>query len=217
MMVVMVMFSRLIMTPPRHGCKHTQHMLSLFGVPLCQLPCTHTYSTHTQCTCTHPHTTPPPLLLCQVWNPCFDVTPGTLIEGIITEEGVVPRDPGTGQHKVAAFMAARQQAAAQQNGTAAGDAGGSVCLQQVLLMHCAVSAAQKRFTVEVESACQRMSLQTVSVIFQQTHLSLNSHMCVCTTTTTITLHLSFVYLHLPLSTRPHSPRQDQAQQQCVCP
>lgn len=55
----------------------------------------------------------------QVWNPCFDVTPGSLIEGIITEEGVVPRDPATGLHKVAAFMAARQQQQ-QQNGAEAG-------------------------------------------------------------------------------------------------
>jgi hypothetical protein len=53
----------------------------------------------------------------QVWNPCFDVTPGPLIEGIITEEGVVPRDTATGTHRVAAFMAARQQ---QQNGAAEG-------------------------------------------------------------------------------------------------
>ncbi|WIA19547.1 hypothetical protein OEZ85_004156 [Tetradesmus obliquus] len=52
-----------------------------------------------------------------VWNPCFDVTPGRLVEGIITEEGLVPRDSGSGSHKVAAFMAARQQAQAA-NGTA---------------------------------------------------------------------------------------------------
>eukprot|EP00879_Flechtneria_rotunda_P029955 GHRR01032424.1.p1 GENE.GHRR01032424.1~~GHRR01032424.1.p1 ORF type:complete len:172 (+),score=69.70 GHRR01032424.1:197-712(+) len=45
----------------------------------------------------------------QVWNPCFDVTPGTLIEGIITEKGVVPRDAGTGRHQVAKFIAAQQQ------------------------------------------------------------------------------------------------------------
>ncbi len=53
----------------------------------------------------------------QVWNPCFDVTPGSWIECIITEEGVVPRDAGTGLHKVADFMAARQQ---QQTGAAEG-------------------------------------------------------------------------------------------------
>eukprot|EP00879_Flechtneria_rotunda_P028365 GHRR01030469.1.p1 GENE.GHRR01030469.1~~GHRR01030469.1.p1 ORF type:complete len:207 (+),score=91.56 GHRR01030469.1:534-1154(+) len=45
----------------------------------------------------------------KVWNPCFDVTPGTLIEGIITEKGVVPRDAGTGRHQVAKFIAAQQQ------------------------------------------------------------------------------------------------------------
>jgi translation initiation factor 2B subunit (eIF-2B alpha/beta/delta family) len=56
-----------------------------------------------------------------VWNPCFDVTPGSLIEGIITEEGVVPRDAGTGLHKVADFMVARQQQLQQQeNGAAEG-------------------------------------------------------------------------------------------------
>ena len=27
----------------------------------------------------------------QVWNPCFDVTPASLIEGIITEQGLVPK------------------------------------------------------------------------------------------------------------------------------
>eukprot|EP00878_Enallax_costatus_P005791 GHUV01006072.1.p1 GENE.GHUV01006072.1~~GHUV01006072.1.p1 ORF type:complete len:713 (+),score=234.96 GHUV01006072.1:191-2329(+) len=52
----------------------------------------------------------------QVWNPCFDVTPGELIEGIITEEGGVPRDTATGKHKVADFMAARAQALAKVNG-----------------------------------------------------------------------------------------------------
>jgi methylthioribose-1-phosphate isomerase len=52
-----------------------------------------------------------------VWNPCFDVTPGTLIEGIITEEGVVPREAGSGTHRVADFMAARQA----QDKAAAGD------------------------------------------------------------------------------------------------
>ena len=47
--------------------------------------------------------------MAQVWNPCFDVTPGELIEGIITEAGVVPRDTATGKHRVADFMAARAQ------------------------------------------------------------------------------------------------------------
>jgi 5-methylthioribose kinase len=46
-----------------------------------------------------------------VWNPCFDVTPGSLVEGIITEAGVVPRDPTTGLHRVAAFMAEHATAA----------------------------------------------------------------------------------------------------------
>lgn len=46
------------------------------------------------------------------------MTPGSLIEGIITEEGVVPRDPATGTHKVKEFMDARQQRLQQQaNGT----------------------------------------------------------------------------------------------------
>ena len=30
----------------------------------------------------------------QVWNPCFDVTPASLIEGIITEQGLVPKKNG---------------------------------------------------------------------------------------------------------------------------
>jgi hypothetical protein len=52
----------------------------------------------------------------QVWNPCFDVTPGSLIEGIITEEGVVPKDPATGAHRVSEFMAQRQQASTDAAG-----------------------------------------------------------------------------------------------------
>lgn len=64
------------------------------------------------------------LAFVQVWNPCFDVTPGSLIEGIITEEGVVPRDAGTGLHKVADFMAARQQQLKQQENGAADGAHG---------------------------------------------------------------------------------------------
>lgn len=62
----------------------------------------------------------------QVWNPCFDVTPGTLIEGIITEEGVVPRDAGTGTHQVAKFMAARQEQQQQQHANGNGAAGKQV-------------------------------------------------------------------------------------------
>ena len=27
----------------------------------------------------------------QVWNPCFDVTPAALIEGIITDKGLLPK------------------------------------------------------------------------------------------------------------------------------
>lgn len=52
----------------------------------------------------------------QVWNPCFDVTPGEMIEGIITEEGVVPRDSASGRHKVADFMAQRAQRLPEANG-----------------------------------------------------------------------------------------------------
>jgi methylthioribose-1-phosphate isomerase len=33
-----------------------------------------------------------------VWNPSFDVTPAELIDGIITEVGVVERDSGNGFH-----------------------------------------------------------------------------------------------------------------------
>lgn len=40
-----------------------------------------------------------------IWNPCFDVVPGNLVEGIITEKGLVPRDP-KGAHAVRAFMSA---------------------------------------------------------------------------------------------------------------
>jgi hypothetical protein len=69
----------------------------------------------------------------QVWNPCFDVTPGRLVEGIITEEGVVPRDSGSGSHKVADFMAARQAAsAAAANGTGEGSAATPVQHLEVL-------------------------------------------------------------------------------------
>ncbi|KAI8462416.1 MAG: hypothetical protein J3K34DRAFT_189039 [Monoraphidium minutum] len=41
-----------------------------------------------------------------IWNPCFDVVPGTLVEGIVTEKGLVPRDSAGGGHAVRAFMAA---------------------------------------------------------------------------------------------------------------
>jgi hypothetical protein len=42
----------------------------------------------------------------QVWNPGFDVTPAELIQGIITERGVIERGPG-GAFDVRGFMAAR--------------------------------------------------------------------------------------------------------------
>ncbi|PNG99051.1 Methylthioribose-1-phosphate isomerase, partial [Tetrabaena socialis] len=32
-----------------------------------------------------------------VWNPSFDVAPGSLIEGIITEQGLVPKKDGAFQ------------------------------------------------------------------------------------------------------------------------
>lgn len=32
--------------------------------------------------------------LSQVWNPCFDVTPADLIEGIITDKGLLPQKNG---------------------------------------------------------------------------------------------------------------------------
>lgn len=38
----------------------------------------------------------------QVWNPCFDVTPAKLIEGIITEKGLLPKKNGV--FDVPAFM-----------------------------------------------------------------------------------------------------------------
>lgn len=38
----------------------------------------------------------------QVWNPCFDVTPANLIEGIITDKGVLPKKNGV--FDVQAFM-----------------------------------------------------------------------------------------------------------------
>ena len=42
-----------------------------------------------------------------MWNPCFDVAPGRLIEGIITERGMVPKAAGEGSgggHNVRGFM-----------------------------------------------------------------------------------------------------------------
>ncbi len=40
-----------------------------------------------------------------MWNPGFDVTPAELIQGIITERGVIERGPG-GAFDVRGFMAA---------------------------------------------------------------------------------------------------------------
>lgn len=52
-----------------------------------------------------------------VWNPSFDVTPATLIEGIITERGLVPRSPTN-----AAAFAVRAWLTAAANGAANGSA-----------------------------------------------------------------------------------------------
>ena len=41
-------------------------------------------------------------VLLQVWNPCFDVTPAKLIEGIITDKGVLTKKHGV--FDVPAFM-----------------------------------------------------------------------------------------------------------------
>jgi 5-methylthioribose kinase len=57
-----------------------------------------------------------------VWNPCFDVTPGTLIEAIITEKGLVPKQPA------AAAAAAAAAAGKGPNGvhkTSSSSGGGS--------------------------------------------------------------------------------------------
>jgi len=70
-----------------------------------------------------------------IWNPCFDVVPGTLVEGIVTERGLVPRDHDSGGHAVRAFMealglltppaaGAAAAAAANGNGAAAAAGGG---------------------------------------------------------------------------------------------
>ena len=40
-----------------------------------------------------------------MWNPAFDVTPGSLITGIITELGVAYPDPVTGEFDMKAFLA----------------------------------------------------------------------------------------------------------------
>jgi 5-methylthioribose kinase len=62
-----------------------------------------------------------------VWNPCFDVVPGSLVEGIVTERGVVPRDPDGEGHGVRPFMRALglwAPAAAGDGGAAANGNGG---------------------------------------------------------------------------------------------
>lgn len=47
----------------------------------------------------------------QVWNPCFDITPAALIEGIITEKGLLPKKDGAFdvpsfmQNQVSSFVA----------------------------------------------------------------------------------------------------------------
>ena len=51
------------------------------------------------------HTGAPNAGCWQVWNPGFDVTPAELIQGIITERGVIERGPG-GAFDVRSFMAA---------------------------------------------------------------------------------------------------------------
>ena len=61
-----------------------------------------------------------------VWNPCFDVVPGKLVEAVVTERGVVPRDPEDGSHAVRAFMEAHGlyvPPAAAANGNGDGAAG----------------------------------------------------------------------------------------------
>jgi 5-methylthioribose kinase len=66
-----------------------------------------------------------------IWNPCFDVVPGKLVEGIVTEQGLVPRDHDTGGHAVRQFMAAlglwapKKAVAATANST--GAKGATVC------------------------------------------------------------------------------------------
>ena len=44
-----------------------------------------------------------------VWNPSFDVTPATLIEGIITERGMVPRIAGTSSFNLKEWLSGEKQ------------------------------------------------------------------------------------------------------------
>lgn len=39
-----------------------------------------------------------------VWNPCFDITPAALIDGLITEHGVITKDPGASTFDVKSFV-----------------------------------------------------------------------------------------------------------------
>jgi methylthioribose-1-phosphate isomerase len=39
-----------------------------------------------------------------VWNPSFDVAPAPLIEGIVTEKGLVPKDAKSSSFRVQEFM-----------------------------------------------------------------------------------------------------------------
>ena len=40
-----------------------------------------------------------------VWNPAFDVTPAELIDGIVTEYGVISKEPDSKEFDLAAFVA----------------------------------------------------------------------------------------------------------------
>ena len=44
-------------------------------------------------------------MLAGVWNPVFDVTPASLIDGIITEFGVIEKAEGADEMDVPAFVA----------------------------------------------------------------------------------------------------------------
>ena len=50
----------------------------------------------------------------QVWNPAFDVTPSSMITGVITERGVIRQEQG--RINVHAFMVAQGLLPAQENG-----------------------------------------------------------------------------------------------------
>ena len=44
----------------------------------------------------------------KVWNPVFDVTPAALIDGIVTEFGVIAKAEGAESMDVPGFVAAQQ-------------------------------------------------------------------------------------------------------------